>query len=1270
MSLTIAINPVMAQSAAPIVNNNTSNLQLDANQTDNYARLIFKWKTPKNNRIKIRRFPSVVELQLPVMTDANPQVLQSKAGDFVVGSNLSANKQTLRLALAKKVRIETSKVGNYEIVDLIENGKPSPKRFDPNHREASKPNLIEELTANKGLPQHRSTLDKRLVNHPAPKNARVLAVESSQSKLFTRVAIKGIGTKPLFARKGDRLALTVKGLYALDVGQVRVSPPKRVNDIVRYNDDSYTSLVMDVQKDAVVRTGFDKGQVFVDIFAPGANIEDPDLANIQDALNKEVEREKNGDIPDANDYAQNASLEKSANPKNAQNDSVNVDAESADKNASADAILPEFTGNSGAGNEYAPPPFQDPQPSGNVNVESHGTNNDYSLDFNFENNAPSAIFRRGANIFIIFGTNAKFNLSKIKKNTLFSAMEPIKGDGVSGVKITVPDGIYAAPSQIGKRWVVSFTKKMPRNMRTIAVSGEKTADGDNRLKAKVPDAVTTGRIADSDVGDTIMVGLAYGPPSAIMGQQSFLEANFIPTFHGLAVIPRSDDLAMQLAMDGFVVGRPDGMELSNASIDGNQGGISAPGFVDFDKWRMGSMADFNRNLDKLRKDSAAEINTENGGIAASLNLARFYLAWEMGEEALGQLKLIASVKPELERNPQILALQGAAQAMMGRGRDALITLSAPELADDAASHLWATLAAQDAGDPNEARRHFALGIPALNYFNDEYRAKFLLADAVSALQTEDYVGAAIAARKASEVSKNPHDYETALVTKARAEGAMGKYDTAIPVLEELMKSRFPDIAARAQYAAAMLKYAQDPNNRNETIKSLDALRYAWRGDDLEIDVLRNLGEMYIEGGDLRSGLSTLASASTLRPDLQASRDLRDVLTKEFRHLFLEGGADGMDSVQALALFYDFRNLTPVGPEGDLMVRGLADKLVGLDLLPQAEELLQHQVNKRLDGYTKGKVATNLAAIYLIDKKPEQAMRAINQSRVVELPPELNHYRRMIEAIALTDLGRNDHALELIEFDKSADADRIRSEIYWRQGDMEQASAYANRNLPRPAMKYSPQAAADILRAALAKSLSGNRAGAMAMARPYGAGMRQSEFAPAFNVITSDNIPTQDGLKVAVDSVRGSSPFYNVLANMRKSIGTLEEVPQTSDYAVNVGHPTDGNPHGNVVKVVAANSAETAAKDFDMVQDGVMPAPNAQKSAPVAKPQNYTYTKPRKHFGTKNSVNKSQPAKARNFKSANAKPNVAKSRQHDNRQAYNSNKSRNPFGFQAPRDPPV
>ena len=42
-------------------------------------------------------------------------------------------------------------------------------------------------------------------------------------------------------------------------------------------------------------------------------------------------------------------------------------------------------------------------------------------------------------------------------------------------------------------------------------------------------------------------------------------------------------------------------------------------------------------------------------------------------------------------------------------------------------------------------------------------------------------------------------------------------------------------------------------------------------------------------------------------------------------------------------------MTPIGRQGDEMVRLLAKRLVEVDLLDQATELLRHQVDNRLKG---------------------------------------------------------------------------------------------------------------------------------------------------------------------------------------------------------------------------------------------------------------------------------------------------------------------------------
>ena len=117
----------------------------------------------------------------------------------------------------------------------------------------------------------------------------------------------------------------------------------------------------------------------------------------------------------------------------------------------------------------------------------------------------------------------------------------------------------------------------------------------------------------------------------------------------------------------------------------------------------------------------------------------------------------------------------------------------------------------------------------------------------------------------------------------------------------------------------------------------------------------------------------------------------------------------MPAIDALALFYDFRELTPIGARGDEMIRRLADRLVSVDLLDQASDLLQYQVDHRLQGAARAQVATRLAVIYLMDRKPDRALAMLAASRIGGLSNDLRDQRLLLESRALSDLGRHDLA---------------------------------------------------------------------------------------------------------------------------------------------------------------------------------------------------------------------------------------------------------------------
>ena len=131
----------------------------------------------------------------------------------------------------------------------------------------------------------------------------------------------------------------------------------------------------------------------------------------------------------------------------------------------------------------------------------------------------------------------------------------------------------------------------------------------------------------------------------------------------------------------------------------------------------------------------------------------------------------------------------------------------------------------------------------------------------------------------------------------------------------------------------------------EAIDALEQLRYRWRGDALELSTLRKLGNLYFAQKRWREGLGVLRVAALNFANTDLGREAQDDMRHAFADLFLRGKADAMRPIEALSLFYDFIELTPIGADGDEMIRRLSDRLVAVDLLAPAEQLLDHQVHE-------------------------------------------------------------------------------------------------------------------------------------------------------------------------------------------------------------------------------------------------------------------------------------------------------------------------------------
>jgi hypothetical protein len=189
-----------------------------------------------------------------------------------------------------------------------------------------------------------------------------------------------------------------------------------------------------------------------------------------------------------------------------------------------------------------------------------------------------------------------------------------------------------------------------------------------------------------------------------------------------------------------------------------------------------------------------------------------------------------------------------------------------------------------------------------------------------------------------------------------------------------------------------------------------------------------------------------------------------------------------------------------------MVRNLADRLVSVDLLGRAAVLIDFQVNFRLRGAEKARVAAKLAAIYLLDRQPEKALEALYKSRFRAIPGSLLRERRYLQTRALVELQRFEDAQRLIARDETDEANALKADIYWSTSDWPRAAegfetVLGNRHQSDSAL--SRQERNQVMQMTVAYALANDKAAIDSVRARYGSLMAATEDATGFEVLTSN-----------------------------------------------------------------------------------------------------------------------------------------------------------------------
>lgn len=726
----------------------------------------------------------------------------------------------------------------------------------------------------------------------------------------------------------------------------------------------------------------------------------------------------------------------------------------------------------------------------------------------------AAVFRRGEAVWIVFDADSHLDLGGLPTDApQLRAARVVRGGGLTALRIEAARGAPLNAWAQGGSWTIAIGPGTQGRPTPVQVGRDGEANPP-ALAASVAGVTRVAWLDDPVVGDRLAVALAKAPAKGSPIRRDFVDLSILPSVHGIAIERASDDLRLTSDGDFLRIGRAGGLKLSPsyARLDPAVGldlpkAAAMPALID-PRWADAGGRSFMTRRDQLVRLAAGEAQKQAAGerapgAPARMALARFLVGSQLGYEAIGVLDALARARPEMLSNAEFRGLRGASKVMVRRYKEAQTDFAAAPLANEPSSALWRGYSAAKLGQWADADREFKSGLAAIGMADPAWRARFARAHAEAALELNDLETARTQLRLALGQDQVPVDRLATRLIQARLLEAQGSPDRALPILDAVARAPHEGLASEAQLRATQIRLNRGQMPPAKAAALFDGLRYRWRGDRVELSVIRVLGQLYLNQGRYREALEALRTAGGRLPDLPEALQLQADLAAAFRAMFLDGYADGLQPVQALAMFYDFRELTPIGADGDEMVRRLAQRLVNVDLLDQAAVLLKYQAENRLDGVPRAVVATEQATIELMARRPEAALDALNTSRTTLLPMALQAQRRLIEARAWLQLNRPEHAEELLAGDRSPEAEAMRAEAAWKRKSWAEAARLYEVGLGRrfdtADSTLSPEEESRLLRAAVAYSLAGDEAALARLRGRYAAFVERARAPEALRV---------------------------------------------------------------------------------------------------------------------------------------------------------------------------
>ncbi len=731
------------------------------------------------------------------------------------------------------------------------------------------------------------------------------------------------------------------------------------------------------------------------------------------------------------------------------------------------------------------------------------------LHFPWQTNVAAAAFKRNDSLWVVFDAPTIVRHSeidpKVRLRLRLRTASQVANAKATVLQYRLTPGQWVGIEKSDSGWSVSVkdTEILPRVILSTQVSIESIAGSSVAIPVDAPSAVVS--ITDPQIGDTMLVAPIKMMAQGFARSAMLRGGELLQTAQGVAFVPLSSRYVL-IQQEKSLLITDSAASISTGTASGfvrSAVGNTTARLIDQHSW---SFQD-GRRFDEI--DSALLYELSMAPAAQQQKkrwqIATFYVARGLPQRALGVLEAMARKDKQVELLPQFRAVRGVA-ALQARNfltaRDNLLDVSLDGVAE---VWLWRARLHDAEGRSQAALEAFRRGSDVISYYDSEERAEFQLVAIRAAIAIGDGGTAQRELSLMQRADLTNAQRSEASYWRGRLAALQGHRPEALKLYRSVKAEDSRRSYAQAQLSATQLLVDSGSLKITPAIATLERLRYAWRGDMLELSMLDTLAKYYTQSRRFREALFAYRQAANYFVPSDRTRDATIAQDGLFRRLFLDGVADSLTPVQSLALFTDFRGLTPLGTDGDLMIRRLSERLVDVALYDRAAELLDHQVRYRLEGTAKAVVASRLAMVQILAGKPQEALDLIRFTRAIATSEDVLASRNRIEARALIDLGDYEAAEVITSNDGSAISQMLQADLSWKRKDWGQLVA-ATSNILNADTNGLTIAATDrrkhILRLAFAHNMLNDGKALQQLKDRFIGAMAGTDYEQAFNMLAS------------------------------------------------------------------------------------------------------------------------------------------------------------------------